>query len=241
MMFKTHVVLGVSVGGACALAAHPWVPPGLDLLCIPLGAAMGPAPDVDHHAAPARAVAIAVAVALALYWWPIVMLYALPMLYRLGRRIVYGPHPTALERRWRAFWRHRGGTHRISTALGVGAATAAALWFAPAPLLHDYAWMYGAAVSAGWLSHIYGDARTHSGISIGSHDNITIGYTVRTGSTRVEAQRTEGDETLSEEWLRQKRYQPCALALSAAALAAPVLPALFAGLVQGVIHLVGAM
>lgn len=240
MMSRTHVVLGVSAGALCALAVHPWVPPGMGLLCIPIAAVMGPAADVDHHAAPARAVAVVIAVGLALYWWPIVALYAVPLLYRLGRRIVYGPRPTALEQRWRRFWRHREGTHRITTALGVGAATAAALWFTPPPL-STYAWMFGAAVTAGWLSHIYGDARTHSGVPIGDRDGVTIGYTVRTGSTRADARRARENETLTEEHLYYARYRPCALALSAAALAAPVLPALFAALFAMLVNAVGAM
>lgn len=219
MMGKTHVVLGVTAGALTAAAVSPYVAPGVALLCIPIGAAAGPGPDVDHHAAPARSVGIVALIALALWWHPAVYLYAVPVVWLTVSRILgwFGVPMSRPERAWRTFWRHRGGTHRIRTAVAVGAVIAAVTWYLGNPWLHTNGWVVGLAVTAGWLSHIYGDGRTHSGIPIFDGE-WTIGRTVRTGSTYASARRLGEDPLRTEQHLRQRRFVPTAWASSAGAL-----------------------
>lgn len=216
MLGRTHVVLGASFGALCTAAVHPWVPAGAAVLCMPIAALAAPGPDVDHHNAPARAItAPAVAVLVVLGW-----------LYRGGCWVLRcDPH---LYWATREFFRHRNGTHRIRTAFGFGGVIAALCYLSGVELLQAAGWVFGAAASAGWLSHIYGDARTLSGVPVGD-TIVNVGTSVRTGSRckgcQTRAARRRGRRVRSqphdrhtEQHLLIYRFQPAAVVLCLGAL-----------------------
>lgn len=98
----------------------------------------------------------------------------------------------------RVFGGHRTWTHdpRIGPPI-FGAITGALV----APLsgpIGDHWWAFALAAWIGCMTHLYGDARTISGIPCGT-DRIHIGRAVRTGSDRERALRT---------WI----YRPVAIA-----------------------------
>lgn len=215
-MGKSHVVLGASFGALTAMAVHPWVPAGVAALCIPIGALCGPGPDVDHHSAPARAVVAPAVVVLVVAGW----------VYRGGCWVLRAdPH---LHRAMREFFRHRNGTHRISTALGFGAIITALCWLSGVEVLQADGWVFGAAATAGWLSHIYGDARTFSGVPVGDtivHVGTSVGTGSRCKGCRAAAARRRGrkvrrrpHEQHTEQHLLTYRFQPAAVVLCLGAL-----------------------
>lgn len=220
MMHRTHVTLGIAAGGMWAAAVAPFVPPAVALLCIPAAALGGPAPDMDHHAAPAHRVVmgglwVAAAFAAVLQRWTLAV-FAAFVLWRIATRL-FRLRPTRVEQVWRDFFRHREGTHRIRTALAVGAVGAALTWLLGSPWVAANGWAVAGAFMAGWLSHIYGDARTHSGVPVFDRE-VTIGRTVRTGSTYASAHREGIDPHRTEEHLRLTRFRPAAWATNIAAV-----------------------
>lgn len=119
-----------------------------------------------------------------------------------GRASRSTPDAHYLSSMVRAFGGHRTWTHDIRIGPPIFAAVTAALVFLLHGPIGDHWWAFGIAALVGCLTHIYGDARTISGVPYGAH-RIHIGATMRTGSDRELA-------------LRRWIYRPVAVASVAA-------------------------
>ena len=98
----------------------------------------------------------------------------------------------------RSFGKHRTWTHDPRIGPPIFAAVTGALVALLAPPIGDYWWAFALAALIGCLTHIYGDARTVSGVPLGRR-RVHIGITMTTGSDRELALRA---------WL----YRPIAVA-----------------------------
>lgn len=96
--------------------------------------------------------------------------------------VTYSLGPITMAISWlvRRCTEHRGRTHRVSTGLAAGAVAAVGATFLAGPL-GGYWWYLGLAVALGWCTHIYGDARTVSGVPWRGRQ-VRIGTPFVTGS-----------------------------------------------------------
>ena len=78
----------------------------------------------------------------------------------------------------RLFTEHREQTHTRTAALIFGGIVGAATF-----AISDYWWLWGIATVGGCLTHLWGDARTKSGIPWGDGGRKRVGKTFRTGSS----------------------------------------------------------
>jgi hypothetical protein len=174
MMGRTHIITGACVG--CWYAAVLPVPDLVRVICIGLVAIAATFPDIDHHNG-----MVTTAI------WPFTNILSW---------IVRGA-PIWGRRLWPGV-RHRGALHRPRTALYAGLVACALAGVAalvltyttPSPVW-SYWWAFGGAVGVGWLTHLAWDARTHSGLPVGSNRHWRLGNpdarlrifrTIRTGS-----------------------------------------------------------
>ena len=180
MMGRTHVITGACTG--CWYAAVLPVPDLVRLICVAVVAIAATFPDIDHHnGMVTRAI------------WPFTHILS----WIVRGAPFYIPFVGWGGRLWRGV-RHRGALHYPRTALWaglVGCALAGVAAFVlalsvPSPYW-SYWWAVGGAIGVGWLTHLVWDARTHSGIPVGSNRHFRLGNpdawlrifrTIRTGS-----------------------------------------------------------
>lgn len=184
MMSRTHLTTGVTAGAVLAAGLSlAGVPDLVAILAVPVVAYSAVAPDIDH---PNSFITYSLGpVTIAASW----LLRGAPIGW--WAHVGYGPwkRPVGFGTHL-APWRcpHRGPTHRAESAPWVfGLLVAAAVWLLLPPVLSDHWYVFGAAASLGVLTHIWGDARTRSGVPFGGNHHYTIGRTFLTGSTPADA------------------------------------------------------
>lgn len=200
-MGRTHLTTGVTAG-ALGAAVMPWIG-GPDLLAqtlfVVVTAYSALLPDLDHHSS--------------------TVTYSLGPVTILASWLLRGCPIEIYFWRWEiearlAPWTvtHRGVTHDVrygpaGFALVLGPPT----WLLPG-WFGDHWWLWTLGILLGCVTHIWGDARTHSGVPIG-HGRRWIGRTFETGSAEEHARR---------EWY----YRPAAVLACFLAVASTIAPAL---------------
>lgn len=168
MMSRTHIAVGAIAGAAYAAVPLP-VESGWRTLAIPVAAYAALLADIDHHksvvtwSAPPFTVLVS---------W---VLRGMPRRWFVDGYL-WSDEPVSY--RWGL--EHRGGTHRpVAAVVGGVLAFGALLFVVPV----DVAAYLAGAVAVGWLAHLYGDARTLSGIPWPSKPDgkLRIGIPFRTG------------------------------------------------------------
>lgn len=204
MMARSHLTTGVTAGAVFAAAASTAGTPDLvAILAVPVVAYSAVVPDIDH---PSSFITYSLGpVTITISW----LLRGAPLGW--FSTIGYGPWKRDVGFGVHLLpWRcpHRGPTHRAEFAPWVFGLLVAALawWFLP-PVLSDHWYVFGGAASLGVLTHIWGDARTRSGVPFGGSNHYTIGRTFLTGSTRADADYAwDRGELTATEWAWYARH-----------------------------------
>lgn len=183
-MARSHLTTGVTTGAVFAAAVSTAGTPDLvAILTVPVVAYSAVTPDIDH---PNSFITYSLGpITITISW----ILRGAPLAWfrtigfgRWRRDIGFGFHLLP----WRC--PHRGPTHRAEFAPWVfGLLVATTTWAVLPPILGDWWLVFGAAAALGVLTHIWGDARTRSGVPLGGNGHFTIGRTFITGSTRADA------------------------------------------------------
>lgn len=148
----------------------------------------------------AAALVVGVDPTLALLAGPVTAYAALlPDLDHPRSTVTYSLGPVTIALSWllRLFVEHRGATHRPEAIAPGAGLVALPLGFLPGVLGGWAALLWWVAIAAGWATHLWGDARTLSGIPLADGGRLRIGRVFRTGSAQ-------------EDYLASRRYRPAA-------------------------------
>lgn len=209
MMARSHLTTGVTAGAVFAAAVSTAGTPDLiTILAVPVVAYSAAVPDIDH---PSSFITYSLGPVTILISW---VLRGAPIGW--WTQFGYGPWKRDIGFDGHLLpWRcpHRGPTHRAESAPWIfGTLVAFTTWAVLPPLLADWWFIYGAAAALGVLTHIWGDARTRSGVPFGGSDHFTIGRTFLTGSTPADAdQAWQRGEITTTEWAWHVRHNEAVL------------------------------
>ncbi len=136
----------------------------------------------------------------------------LPDLDHPRATVTYSLGPVTIALSWllRLFVDHRGATHRPEFAHLWALPLAAPLALVPGEFGGFAALLWWVAITVGWLTHLWGDARTLSGIPWSGP--WRRGWWGRTNGGRLRLGRTFRTGSPYEEWRLRRVYLPVAVA-----------------------------